>query len=98
MNQDRKTALQEMLKQYLIWLAQIDAIKQELQSILEQSITIPGVNKRSFKSIATALHQAPGSIKERLAAMDDFILLAFTPGNNREEQNIELAFTREEEI
>lgn len=70
--------LEEALEQYLIGLQKIDQARHELTVIAEDACDIAGVEKRPFKAIARAMHEAPGSIEERINAMQEFIEMAFS--------------------
>lgn len=67
----------DCLHRYLLALEQIVLIKQDLKAIEEEAAKLPGVEKRPFKAIAQALHQAPGNIEEKFENMANFIRLAF---------------------
>lgn len=81
-----KPTLTECLRNYLETLEKIEIARLELRVIEEEVIQIPGVEKRPFKSLAKAMHDATGEIKEKMEAMKEFIEMAFKKGmsNNQE--------------
>lgn len=91
MKQER--AITEVLRRYLIVLQQIDQEKKELATITDEAAEIPGVEKRLFKSLAKAIHEAPGTTGVKLESLEDFIGMAFqAPGDELRHTEVSFDF------
>lgn len=71
------TNVTDVLERYLLVLQQIDASKQELVAIAEEACELPGVEKKPFKALALAIHEAPGTTTAKLESLEDFIEMTF---------------------
>lgn len=91
MKQER--AITEVLRRYLIVLQQIDQEKKELATLTDEAAEIPGVEKRIFKSLARAIHEAPGTTGVKLDSLEDFIEMAFqAPGDDARDVEVSFEF------
>jgi hypothetical protein len=76
----------DCLQRYLETLERIDQEKQVLKAIEEEAAQIPGVEKRPFKSIARAMHDAHGEIEFKLASLSSFLHTTFMPQSSGNEE------------
>lgn len=72
-----ENAVSEILRRYLLVLQQIDQGKLELATLASEATEIPGVEKKPFKSLAKALHEAPGPTDAKLESLEKFIETTF---------------------
>lgn len=86
----KESTVTDCLQRYLETLERIEQEKQVLKAIEEEATQIPGVEKRPFKSIAKAMHDAAGEIEFKLASVDQFLQTAFKrPDNGSQEIEFE---------
>lgn len=79
---EQEDRITSVLRRYLRILQQIDQLKRNLMTLVNEAATIPGVEKRVFKSLAKAIHEAPNLTDEKLESLEDFIKMTFQTQDN----------------